>query len=62
MISHMYIRITNIDFTVEITAVNNIPREQAVAKFFKDTGQQYDDKLGFESKININILLNMLTY
>jgi DNA repair exonuclease SbcCD ATPase subunit len=37
---------------LEIAAANNIPREQAVSKFFKDIEQQYDDKLGFESKID----------
>jgi hypothetical protein len=37
---------------IEIAAANNIPREQAVSKFFKDIEQQYDDKLGFESKID----------
>ena len=37
---------------LEIAAANNIPREQAMSKFFKDIEQQYDDKLGFESKID----------
>ncbi|HET7284441.1 MAG TPA: hypothetical protein VFI70_07120 [Nitrososphaeraceae archaeon] len=37
---------------LEIASANNIPREQAVSKFFKDIEQQYDDKLGFESKID----------
>jgi hypothetical protein len=46
---------------LEIAAANNIPREQAVSKFFKDIEQQYDDKLGFESKIdNLQIELNKL--
>ena len=37
---------------VEIADANSIPREQAMSKFFKDIEQQYDDKLGFESKID----------
>jgi hypothetical protein len=37
---------------IEIAAANNIPREQAVSKFFKDIEQHYDDKLGFESRID----------
>jgi hypothetical protein len=46
---------------LEIAAANNIPREQAVSKFFKDIEQQYDDKLGFESKIgNLQIEVNKL--
>jgi hypothetical protein len=34
----------------EIAYANNIPREDAVRKFFKDV-EEYDDKLGFESKV-----------
>lgn len=46
---------------LEIAAANNIPREQAVSKFIKDIEQQYDDKLGFESKIdNLHIKVNKL--
>jgi hypothetical protein len=35
----------------EIADVNNIPRQDAIKKFFKDVEDHYDDKLGFESKI-----------
>lgn len=35
----------------EIDYANNIPREDAVKKFFKDVEDHYDDKLGFESKV-----------
>ena len=35
----------------EIADANNIPREDAIKKFFKDVEDHYDDKLGFESKI-----------
>jgi hypothetical protein len=46
---------------LEIAAANNIPREHAVAKFFKDIEQHYDDKLGFESKIEkLQIEVNKL--
>ena len=47
---------------LEIAAANNIPREQAVSKFFKDIEQQYDDKLGFESKIDkLQVEVNKLS-
>ena len=36
----------------EITEANNISSENAVQKFFKDVEEQYDDKLGFESKLD----------
>jgi hypothetical protein len=36
----------------EITEANNISSEGAVQKFFKDVEEQYDDKLGFESKLD----------
>ena len=36
---------------LEIAKVNNIPSEEAVSKFLKDIEEQYDDKLGFESKV-----------
>ena len=36
---------------LEIAKGNNIPSEEAVAKFFKDIEEQYDNKLGFESKV-----------
>lgn len=32
----------------EIADANNIPREEAIKKFFKDVEDHYDDKLGFE--------------
>ena len=35
----------------EIADANNIPREDAIKKFFRDVEDHYDDKLGFESKI-----------
>ena len=36
----------------EIAEANNISSDQAVQKFFKDIEEQYDDKLGFESKLD----------
>jgi seryl-tRNA synthetase len=36
----------------EIAGANNIPLDTAVQKFFKDIDEQYDDKLGLESKID----------
>jgi hypothetical protein len=46
---------------LEIAAANNIPREQAVSKFFKDIENEYDDKLGFQSKIDkLQIEVNKL--
>ncbi|MDQ3970891.1 MAG: hypothetical protein M3227_04300 [Thermoproteota archaeon] len=36
----------------EITEANNISSDDAVQKFFKDVEEQYDDKLGFESKLD----------
>jgi hypothetical protein len=36
----------------EIAEANNISDEDAVQKFFKDVEEQYDDKLGFESKLD----------
>ena len=35
----------------EIAAVNNISADEASVKFFSDVRQHYDDKLGFEGKI-----------
>jgi hypothetical protein len=35
----------------EIDYANNIPREDAIRKFFKDVEDHYNDKLGFESKV-----------
>jgi hypothetical protein len=35
----------------EIAAVNNISADEASQKFFSDVRHQYDDKLGFEGKI-----------
>ena len=37
---------------VEIAKANNISSKQAVQKFIKDVEEQYDDKLGFESKLD----------
>jgi hypothetical protein len=36
----------------EISEANNITSEDTVQKFFKDVEEQYDDKLGFESKLD----------
>ena len=36
---------------MEIADANNIPEYEAVKKFFKDIEEQYDSKLGFESKV-----------
>jgi predicted nucleic acid-binding Zn-ribbon protein len=36
----------------EIAEANNISDEDAVQKFFKDVEEQYDDKLGFQSKLD----------
>lgn len=35
----------------EIAAANNISEPDACTKFFSDVRQQYDDKLGFEGKV-----------
>jgi hypothetical protein len=35
----------------EIALANSISHDQAAPKFFKDVEEQYDDKLGFESKL-----------
>jgi predicted transcriptional regulator len=37
----------------EVANANNIPPHQSVQKFIKDVEEQYDDKLGLESKINM---------
>lgn len=36
---------------MEITDANNLPEYEAIKKFFKDIEEQYDSKLGFESKV-----------
>ena len=36
----------------EIAQANNIAYDKAVSKFFMDTEEQYDKKLGFENKIS----------
>jgi hypothetical protein len=36
----------------EIVYANNILPEGPVQKFLKDVGEEYDNKLGFESKLN----------
>jgi hypothetical protein len=35
-----------------ITPANKIPYKEAVSKFLRDVDEQYDNKLGFESKVN----------
>ena len=35
----------------EIAKANNIPQDEAVQKFLKDIEEQYDDKVGLESKV-----------
>ena len=35
----------------EIAVANQIPEKEAYNKFYADIEQQYDDKLGFELKI-----------
>jgi predicted acetyltransferase len=50
---------------LEISDANKIPYDEAVSKFFKDVEEQYDTKLGFESKVQekkneILILKNQL--
>ena len=35
----------------EIAVANNMPLNEAQQKFFKDIEEQYDKKLGFESKV-----------
>ena len=37
---------------LEITAANNISDDKAVLKFLKDVEEQYDNKLGFELKVD----------
>jgi hypothetical protein len=37
----------------EIALANKIPTDEATTKFFKDIYKQYDNKLGFESEIDI---------
>ncbi len=36
---------------LEIAKANNISHQETVSKFLKDVEEQYDDKLGFESKV-----------
>jgi hypothetical protein len=46
----------------EITVANNMPLYEAQQKFFKDIKEQYDNKLGFESKVqNLKTEVNTLT-
>jgi cell division protein FtsB len=46
----------------EIGVANNIPLNEAQRKFFKDIEEQYDKKLGFESKVqNLKAEVNTLT-
>jgi hypothetical protein len=45
----------------EIAAANNISPDESLEKFYKDIEEQYDDKLGFESKVeNLRDEVNML--
>ena len=45
----------------EIAVANNIPLNEAQRKFFKDIEEQYDKKLGFESKVqNLKAEINKL--
>jgi hypothetical protein len=37
---------------LEIAEANGISHKEAVSKFLKDIEEQYDDKLGFEAKVN----------
>jgi hypothetical protein len=46
----------------EIAVANNIPLYEAQQKFFKDIQEQYDKKLGFESKVqNLQLEINKLS-
>jgi len=46
----------------EIAAANNMPLYEAQQKFFKDIEEQYDKKLGFESKVqNLQLEINRLS-
>jgi hypothetical protein len=46
----------------EIAVANNIPLNEAQQKFFKDIEEQYDNKLGFESKMqNLKVEVDTLT-
>jgi predicted nucleic acid-binding Zn-ribbon protein len=46
----------------EIAGANNIPLNEAVQKFLKDIEEQYDDKLGLESKVDkLQTEVNKLT-
>jgi len=46
----------------EIAVANNMPLYEAQQKFFKDIKEQYDNKLGFESKVqNLKTEVNTLT-
>jgi hypothetical protein len=46
----------------EIAVANNIPLYEAQQKFFKDVEEQYDNKLGFESKVQkLQLEINKLS-
>ena len=46
----------------EIAVANNMPLYEAQQKFFKDIEEQYDNKLGFESKVqNLKTEVNTMT-
>ena len=40
------------DNILEISEANEISHREAVSKFLKDIEEQYDNKLGFEKKVN----------
>jgi hypothetical protein len=46
---------------LEITEANKVPYKEAVSKFLGDVDEQYDNKLGFESKVQEkkNEILNL---
>lgn len=49
--------------TNEIAVANNIPIKDAPHKFFKDIEEQYDNKLGFESKVeSLRLEVNRLSH
>ena len=53
-------------FILEITKANDISFDKAVLKFLKDIEEQYDDKLGFEMKVDekrkeLSILNNLIS-
>ena len=46
----------------EIAVANDIPSDEAIEKFFEDIYKQYDDKIGFESRLDkVRAEVNRLT-